>query len=1180
MSTWSDLIGGPRAEAGSGSTHTITTTTAGSGKNVVIFGGQGNPSAASITDSASHTWTNVVTRFISGHWLVVAYYDGTLASGTVITCTITGATSTIWVADAYYSTSVATGAADVAVSSNAAAGSQPSQAFTTTIANEDLLGVCHVAGGETFTTPSGWTQDGYAADSTHHAIYVAEQTQATAGAGTFAPTMSDTSNACATIVVGWGPATGSPQTLLVGKVSTGVAVRGVNLDQTVHVGKVATGVAVRGANLAGTNAATLLVGKVASAVTVRGANLAGAGAVSLLVGHVATGVAVRGANLTPSPVSLLVGHISSAVAVRGANLAPSGHASLLVGHVSTAVTVHGANLAASGHATLLAGHVASGQAVRGVNLIQTIHVGKVSSSQTVRGVTLAPSGHATLSVGKVATGVAVRGAVLCHGDLYLANSTQAVYLGLSDQGVPTDPGNQLSPYGHVALIESLLGRSFVGGRNNADFSKTDSSNQADYDGTAFQSPSQRLIAYLMTAFTDTDVIPTGGTDTSTHKYALNYQDSDGTPSIAGGGLDNAQPTAGATSPYYAQNGVTPPSVPNVVSTWSTNGLKAFLNLLLAEAGNGRWTTVNPLILSPQHEQIVQNSVQPRPANGNAGLADYVLAYRHLRDLADTLGVTKYKKDGTWNGGNVVFAWIPTHNQWLGPMGGQSIDGQGATGTHGAVTNGSTAFTDTHAAFTSADTGKAIWINGAGPGGAGLVTTITYVSATAVTLAHAASTTVSGATYTYGVDWSATNCDPNGTANGQVTAAPAGTCYWDLAGTDLYNKYQGSVGSRTLKLAINNGDPSGTDPLSIFTIISDYAAAQGKQWMIGEYGCEDNGDLGTTDHTNKATFVASTAAAIKSFGALIPGSCYAWMLTSTQGTVDERINSSTQSINAFKAMATDPFFTAGLPPADFLLPGKVASSQVVRGANLAGSGAASLLVGHVPSGQAVRGANLTPSPVTMLVGKVSSTQHVYGVQLQTQGAPLPVGKIASSQAVRGANLTPASAAPLLAGKVTHSSTVRGANLTPGPVTMHAGRVSSTVAVRGVTLTPGPVTFPVGKVSHSSTVRGANLTPGPVTLATGKVSSSQTVRGVTIAAAGAALVFAGKIASSQTVHGANVVNVGVPLAYLGAEEDYTGSVGAPSETGGTIGTVEGTGSSIGNQEGTTGLVGGPEGVEGVV
>lgn len=72
-------------------------------------------------------------------------------------------------------------------------------------------------------------------------------------------------------------------------------------------------------------------------------------------------------------------------------------------------------------------------------------------------------------------------------------------------------------------------------------------------------------------------------------------------------------------------------------------------------------------------------------------------------------------------------------------------------TDGAVSSSSTSFTSASNPFVLGDTGKTICIAGAGAAGAVLTTTITYVSAGAVTLGTAASTTVSGATCHFGTD---------------------------------------------------------------------------------------------------------------------------------------------------------------------------------------------------------------------------------------------------------------------------------------------------------------------------------------------------------------------------------------------------------------------------------------------
>lgn len=71
---------------------------------------------------------------------------------------------------------------------------------------------------------------------------------------------------------------------------------------------------------------------------------------------------------------------------------------------------------------------------------------------------------------------------------------------------------------------------------------------------------------------------------------------------------------------------------------------------------------------------------------------------------------------------------------------------------GAITSGSAVFTSASANFIAGDAGKTIKVSGAGAGGVPLVTTIlSRNSATSVTLATSASTTVSGTLYFYGSD---------------------------------------------------------------------------------------------------------------------------------------------------------------------------------------------------------------------------------------------------------------------------------------------------------------------------------------------------------------------------------------------------------------------------------------------
>ena len=81
-----------------------------------------------------------------------------------------------------------------------------------------------------------------------------------------------------------------------------------------------------------------------------------------------------------------------------------------------------------------------------------------------------------------------------------------------------------------------------------------------------------------------------------------------------------------------------------------------------------------------------------------------------------------------------------------------VKGDAATAAGGAISSGSAALTTTSSSFTAADVGKQVEVPGAGASGATLATTIAaYTSATAVTLATNASTTVTGKTVTFGTD---------------------------------------------------------------------------------------------------------------------------------------------------------------------------------------------------------------------------------------------------------------------------------------------------------------------------------------------------------------------------------------------------------------------------------------------
>jgi hypothetical protein len=95
----------------------------------------------------------------------------------------------------------------------------------------------------------------------------------------------------------------------------------------------------------------------------------------------------------------------------------------------------------------------------------------------------------------------------------------------------------------------------------------------------------------------------------------------------------------------------------------------FIHGARAIKNDSRFTAQRPYMLSFHHEQVVRNSHQC----GNTGCgaaADYVAAYRHVRNIFDNQGATVRE------GGNVRFVWTPTASQFRmpdGPFGAPKVD---------------------------------------------------------------------------------------------------------------------------------------------------------------------------------------------------------------------------------------------------------------------------------------------------------------------------------------------------------------------------------------------------------------------------------------------------------------------------------------------------------------------------
>lgn len=137
---------------------------------------------------------------------------------------------------------------------------------------------------------------------------------------------------------------------------------------------------------------------------------------------------------------------------------------------------------------------------------------------------------------------------------------------------------------------------------------------------------------------------------------------------------------------------------------------------------------------------------------------------------------------------------------------------------GAITSGLAVLTSASGTFTAADQGKTIMVRGAGAAGVPLVTTIlTYTSATQVTLAANASTTVTGALYVYATD--------------DTTAVQA---------------------------AINNAAPSGTVLIPGLCAVTSTIVSNGRVRLLG------------TGRADSAVFGATTTAVLRGSGLVAMG----------------------------------------------------------------------------------------------------------------------------------------------------------------------------------------------------------------------------------------------------------------------------------------------------------------------
>lgn len=224
--------------------------------------------------------------------------------------------------------------------------------------------------------------------------------------------------------------------------------------------------------------------------------------------------------------------------------------------------------------------------------------------------------------------------------------------------------------------------------------------------------------------------------------------------------------------------------------------------------SSKWTPEFPFIVTWHHEQTVDTGTQQGyPTAGTA--QDYIDSYRYVRQLFDDAGATVRKIDGTWNGGNVIFAYVTWAKMFASPLTGQSYN----------------------------------------------------------------------------------DFDPN-----QGTSpAPAGTSYYELAGSDIYNPI---ISAGTMKY--------GPDPATILDPIVAFAEAQGIRFIIPEFGVDLQGFTDQASKDAKANFVMDFADYLEALGTG-PGSCYGVWLTFSDSGGDYRIDDTPESLAAYQYLANKSYF---------------------------------------------------------------------------------------------------------------------------------------------------------------------------------------------------------------------------------------------------------------------------------
>lgn len=133
-----------------------------------------------------------------------------------------------------------------------------------------------------------------------------------------------------------------------------------------------------------------------------------------------------------------------------------------------------------------------------------------------------------------------------------------------------------------------------------------------------------------------------------------------------------------------------------------------------------------------------------------------------------------------------------------------------------------------------------------------------------------------------------------TAGQGVDDLDPGSTLYRYIGSDVYNAID-SPGVLRYGLSAS----------TLLEPIRQAAVSRGKDWVIGEMGCEDG--TTTQDHTNKAQWLDSLRVYLDGLGATSPGVCRVMLTTLKASAENYNVDSSAESIAAWQRLGHDAYY---------------------------------------------------------------------------------------------------------------------------------------------------------------------------------------------------------------------------------------------------------------------------------